>query len=115
MSSIANPTSQSPQAASIRADLIGSDCCSALGLAVYRPAPVLALCRKLVEAGYKSVTPLEVWRRDTLALTVRSIGEGSGLRIGTHGVGFECLSGCTGSPPVEETAQRDLRRVGVLR
>src|SRR6516225_5627683 len=95
MSSIANPTSQSPQAASIRADLIGSDCCSALGLAVYRPAPVLALCRKLVEAGYKSVTPLEVWRRDTLALTVRSIGEGSGLRIGTHGVGFECLSGCT--------------------
>jgi hypothetical protein len=116
-SPIANPSSESPQAVSIRAELVGSDCCSALGIAVYRPAPVLALC-KLVEAGYKSATPLEVWRRETLALIVRSIDEGSGLRIGTHGVGFEGLSGCTASPPVEETAQgygRDPQRVGVLR
>ena len=72
-SSTANPSSQSPQAVSIRAELIGSDCCSALGIAAYCSAPVLALCRKLIGAGHDSATPLEVWRRDTLALSVRSI------------------------------------------
>ena len=86
-SSIANPSSESPQAVSIRAELVGSDCCSALGIAVYRPAPVLALC-KLVEAGYKSATPLEVWRRNTLALTIRSIGEGAKIEASPRGVGF---------------------------
>jgi len=86
-SSTANPSSQSPQAVSIRAELIGSDCCSALGIA-YCSAPVLALCRKLVEAGNNSATPLEVWRRDTLALSVRSIGEGAKLEASPRGVGF---------------------------
>ena len=87
-SSIANLSSQSPQAALIRAELIGSDCCSALGIAAYCSAPVLALCRKLVEAGNNSATPLEVWRRHTLALSVRSIGEGANLEASPRGVGF---------------------------
>ena len=87
-SSTANPSSQSPQAVSIRAELIGSDCCSALGIAAYCSAPVLTLCRKLVEAGNNSATPLEVWRRDTLALSVRSIGEGAKLEASPRGVGF---------------------------
>ena len=77
-----------PQAASIRAELIGSDCCSALGIAAYCSAPVLALCRKLIGAGHDSATPLEVWRRDTLALSVRSIGDGAKLEASPRGVGF---------------------------
>jgi hypothetical protein len=87
-SSIANPSSKPPQAVSIRAELIGSDCCSALGITACCSAPVLALCRKLVEAGNNSETPLEVWRRNTLVLTIRSIGEGAKIEASPRGVGF---------------------------
>jgi hypothetical protein len=87
-SSIAKPSSQSAQAVSIRAELIGSDCCSALGLVAHGSAPVFALCRKLVDAGDNSATPLEVWRCDTLALTIRSIGEGAKVEVSPRGVGF---------------------------
>jgi hypothetical protein len=87
-SSIANPSSQSSQATSIRAELIASNCCSAHGIAAYCSAPALALCRKLVEAGYNPRMPLEVWRRNTLALTMRSIGEGAKLEASPRGVGF---------------------------
>jgi hypothetical protein len=39
----------------IRADIVGSDTCHALGCTVRASAPVLALCRKLVEAGHGSL------------------------------------------------------------
>ena len=86
----------------IRADLIGSDCCSALGVTARGTTPVLVLCRLLVEAGHDSATPLEVWRGDVLCLRIRSIGEGATLRIGTHGVGFERLPECTAPSPVRQ-------------
>src|SRR5215472_11770084 len=60
---------------------IGSDCCSALGMTARSPAPVLALCRRLVEAGHDSATPLEAWRGDVLCLRIRSIGEAAQLTI----------------------------------
>jgi len=42
-----------------RAELVGDDSCSALGITVRSSSPVLALCRKLVDAGHDPATPLE--------------------------------------------------------
>jgi hypothetical protein len=39
------------------------------------------LCRKLLEAGHDPGQALEVFRATTLALLVRSIGEGASLRV----------------------------------
>jgi hypothetical protein len=72
----------------VRAQLLGDHTCSALGITVSSGAPVLALCRKLVEAGHDPSLPLEAWRGDTLCLWVRSIGEGGQLEIAGNGVGF---------------------------
>lgn len=88
--------------APIHATLIGDDCCKAEGITARGLAPVLGLCRKLVAAGHDPAVPLEAWRGDILALRVRSIGEGAGLRVATHGVGFERLPECTGGPPVRQ-------------
>lgn len=61
----------------VHAHLTGSDTCTALGLTVRATAPALALCRKLVEAGYDPVRPLHAYRGDVLCLTVSSIGWGA--------------------------------------
>jgi hypothetical protein len=73
------PRQLNPQqlAAPRRATLIGSDRCEAEGHTVRAYAPVLAMCRELVAAGYDPETPFEVYRGDTLCLKVRSIGEGA--------------------------------------
>jgi hypothetical protein len=55
-------------------------------------APVLALCRRLIEAGHEPERSLYAYRG---AVLVRSIGEAARLRIATHGVGFEPLPECT--------------------
>jgi hypothetical protein len=65
----------------IRATLTGSDCCSTLGITATGHAPVLALSRLLIEAGHHPATALEVYRRETLALRVRSIGEAARLTV----------------------------------
>ena len=62
------PTSYQIQA--IRAELIGSDTCTAAGITARGNAPVLALCRQLLAAGHRSrPARLEVYRGATLALT----------------------------------------------
>jgi hypothetical protein len=66
---------------SIRAEIVGSDTCAALGITTTGHAPVLALCRKLVDAGVDPVTPLEAWRGDVLCLKVRSIAQGAALEV----------------------------------
>jgi hypothetical protein len=48
---------------------------SALGITAKAGAPVPALCRKLVKAGYDPATPLEAYRNRVMAMTVRSIGD----------------------------------------
>jgi hypothetical protein len=63
----------------IRAEIDKSNRCDAEGYTVSASAPVLAMCRKLVEAGYDPGTPLHAYRGDTLCLAVRSIGEGARL------------------------------------
>jgi hypothetical protein len=72
----------------ITARLDGSECASAEGITVTGPSPVLALCRKLLDAGYDPATRMHVFRGDTLALIIRSIGEGARLEINHHGTGF---------------------------
>jgi hypothetical protein len=74
-----------PEAA-IDAELTGSTECSARGITVRGSAPVLALCRALIGAGYDPRRPLHVFRGQTLALKVRSISEGSRFTVAdTHG------------------------------
>jgi hypothetical protein len=71
----------------IRAEIVRNTCI-ALGITVHGAAPVLALCRKLVEAGHDPTLPLHAYRGDVLALKIRSIGEGAQLRVSPHGAGF---------------------------
>src|SRR5262249_30237157 len=54
----------------VRAWLTGDDTCSALGITVQSTSPVLALCRKLVDAGHDPATPLDVYRADVRALKI---------------------------------------------
>jgi hypothetical protein len=73
--------SKNPQNIPLRATLSGSHKASIYGVTVRGDAPVLKLCRWLIEAGAHPDTPLEVYRGDTLALRVRSIGEAAQLRV----------------------------------
>jgi hypothetical protein len=65
----------------IRAELIGSNACSALGITARGHARVLALCQLLIEAGHDPNRPLLAYRGDTLCLRVRSIAEGAALAV----------------------------------
>jgi hypothetical protein len=57
----------------IRAEISESNQCDAQGHTVKTSAPVLAMCRKLVEAGFDPATPLHAYRGGTLCLKVSSI------------------------------------------
>ena len=65
----------------IRAELIGDDQATALGIEARSAAPVLDLCRKLVAAGYDPVCALHAYRDATLSLRVRSIGDAAALDV----------------------------------
>ena len=67
------------------------------GITVTIGSPVLALCRKLVEAGHDPATPMQVYRGDTLCLTVRSIGEAAELEV-VGGRFTRVQKRCLGSP-----------------
>ena len=84
----------------IRATLSGDDIVTALGITAQSSSPVLALCRHLVDAGHDPATPLHAYRDDTLALTVRSIGEAAALEINAYGTGFRPRRGADAAPPI---------------
>jgi hypothetical protein len=65
----------------IRAELIGSNTCSALGVVAHGHGPMLRLCRLLVDAWHDPAVPLEAWRGSVLCLRVRSIGEAAKLTV----------------------------------
>jgi hypothetical protein len=92
------PTDQLPQhqAAPIRAELAGSDTCRAEGITAHSSSPVLALCRKLIEAGHDPARPLHAYRGETLCLVIRSIGEGARLEVNGEGT--------TSTPPNSPTS-----------
>jgi hypothetical protein len=85
--------------------IIGSDRCEHDGLVVKHNAPVLALCRKLIEAGYDPAAPLHAYRRDTLCLKIRTIAEGAKLTVeeGPNGprlIHFRQARTCVSAPPM---------------
>jgi hypothetical protein len=87
-----------------RAEIVGADTASALGLTVKAYTPVLDLCRKLIAAGQDPERPLHAYRGDVLCLRIPSIGECGKLRIRGKDIGFEPMP----SPSPQEP--RPLRR-----
>lgn len=67
--------------APIHATLIGSDRCEALGVSARGFAPVLELCRALIELGVDPSTPLHAYRCGILCLRVSDIGWGAQFTV----------------------------------
>ena len=98
----------------IRAGLVGSNTCTAVGITIIDHAPVLALCRALVTAGQDSNRPLHAYRGDVLCLCVRSIGEGARLAVEDDRYGRPRLrrwrnrpKGCGAAPLVRQIGNCD--------
>lgn len=72
----------------VRAEIIGSDTCTALGITVRSPSPVLGMCRALVAAGHHPATPLQAWRGPMLCLAIKTIGEAADFEVNAHGTDF---------------------------
>jgi hypothetical protein len=111
---LANNPSRSP-AQPLRAVIFGSNQAEANGITARGHAPVLALCRALIEAGHDPNTPIEAYRGATLCLKVRSIGEGARLtvkettrdgkpRFVTYRPGPDGAGSVRGQPYVAQTA-----------
>ena len=96
----------------IRAELIGTDTCSAVGITVCVGTPVLTLCRRLIAVGYNAATPLLVYRGEVLALTIRSIGQAARLEINAKATGFIRHRAVRTAPPVRRNALAHARWPG---
>lgn len=72
----------------IRAELVGSDTCIACSISVTAAAPVLALCKALVEGGKDPSDSLEAFRGATLCLRVPNIGAVARVEINSKGTGL---------------------------
>ena len=84
----------------LRAELVGSARCTIAGFIATSAAPVLALCRTLLAAGFDPSQPLEGYRGATLALRVRSIGEAAALELNSEGTGFRRRRQPDAAPPI---------------
>jgi hypothetical protein len=91
----------------IRAELSGSNRCSAAGYTARSYTPVLRLCRMLVNAGYDPATPLHCYRGEILCLIVRSIGEAATLELNGRGTGFVRRRPAVGTAPPVDSAGPD--------
>jgi hypothetical protein len=69
----------------IIAELAGSRTATAAGVTATGNAPVLALCRRLLEAGHDPASALEAYRGKIPCLRVRSIGEAAKLTVRENG------------------------------
>jgi hypothetical protein len=87
----------------IRAELKGDDIALACGFVIRSSSPLLALCRKLIDAGYDPSTPLAAYRGDTLCLKVQSIGEAAGLEVNARGTSFKRQRTVRAAPPTRQT------------
>jgi len=79
------------------------DHATACGIVARSSAPVLKLCRLLVDAGHDPGLPLEAWRNAILCLRVRSIGEAAGLELNGDG-GFRPIRKPDAAPPIDLNA-----------
>jgi hypothetical protein len=98
----------------IRAEIVGENRASALGIEARASAPVLALCRELLAAGLDPDAALEAYRAGTLALRVRSIGEGALLTVEDNRFGTPILrrwrnrdAGVGAASPARQTGAAD--------
>jgi len=71
----------------LRAELVGFEICNAGNATARDHAPVLAICRELVAAGYDPRRALHAYRGQVLCLSVRSIGEGARLTVADDRLG----------------------------
>lgn len=101
----ATPICKTPSRSAIRAELTGSDTCTANDVTACGHAPVLILCRELIAAGCDPDRAMEVYRGATLALHVRSIGQAAGLEINSHGTAFIARRARRAAPPMRESYQ----------
>jgi len=108
-----HPVTQDP----ISARLIGSDRCEAERIIARSSAPVLALCRELVAAGFHPASSLEAWRGDMLCIRIASIGEAAQFTVEDDRHGRPRLRrwrdgdrGCGGGPPLRQNASVLVRR-----
>ncbi len=95
------------------ADIIGSDQCQAEGFTARGSSPVLAICRKLIEAGFDPDLPIRADRGDVLCLTIRSIGEAAQLIVKSAGNDVPIFAVNTShegaaAPPVRQTVGGDV-------
>ena len=86
----------------VHAELHGSDTACACGITGRGNAPVLDLCRQLLESGHDPDQPLEAYRGDILCLTIRSIREAAGLEINSAGTGFVRHRGLRRGSPMRQ-------------
>jgi hypothetical protein len=71
--------------------IIGSDHCEVDGLVVKHNAPVFAMCRKLIDAGYDPELPLEAYRGEMLCLRVSSLRYGAKFTVNDNRRGTPVL------------------------
>ena len=96
--------------AAIRGDLVGSNQASAAGIVATGHAPVLKLCRALVEAGHDPALPLEAYRGGTLCLRISSLAEGAAMTVRDNAQGRPRFvrfvqdghETCAAAPPMRE-------------
>jgi hypothetical protein len=94
----------------ITATLSGDDRAIAEGITATGPSPILALCRKLIDAGSDPARWLYAYRGDTLALTVRSIGKAARLEVNHRGTGFVARCEGRSSPSIAQNVPAHTRQ-----
>lgn len=71
--------------------LTGPDRCEFDGIVVKHNAPVLAMCRALIDAGYDRERPVEAYRGETMCLRISSIGHGAKFTVKDNRYGTPAL------------------------
>jgi hypothetical protein len=100
------------QQPTIRAKLFGSTTCTCVGLTVCADAPVLEMCRKLVQLGLDPKTKLDVFQHGTHSITVGEISPAAELKIAGNGVGFVTKRRRQASPTVIASPLQNFQALG---
>jgi hypothetical protein len=69
-------------------ELFGINICHLAGTVASGRTPILTACRELLARGFNPNAAIEIYRRDTLALRIRTLAAGARLTV------EECSDGC---------------------
>jgi hypothetical protein len=90
--------------------IVGPDRCEVDGIVVKHNAPVLAMCRELLDVGYDPERPLEAYRSEMLCLRISSIGHGAKFTVKDNRRGtpvlrrcYEAATGMSTAPPMRRS------------